>query len=244
LFNSDEEIGSPDSLALINTLFPGAKSGFVFEPGRIKNNSLVTARKGILTLGIEIKGRPAHAGSAPEKGINAITEAARIILALNALNDPDEGITIGCNVIHGGVAANVVAEHCILEVDIRYRLPEQKAVLDAALEVLLASPSASGATITSRIRHGRPPLVKTTASDKLFEYYSRVSKRLGLPCGEVTSGGVSDANFLSHLGIPVLDGVGAIGDHSHTQKEYTVKKTITKRIEIFCTFMAEQIAAA
>ena len=241
LFNSDEEIGSPDSQALIKTLFSGAKAGFVFEPARIENNSLVTARKGILSLEIEIRGRPAHAGTAPEKGINAITEAARAVLALDALNDDKEGITVACNVIHGGVASNVVADHCLLEVDIRYWLPEQKLALDVAIGKMFDTPTASGATIVYRVLHGRPPLVKTEASEKLYQKYRQTAEALGMVCGEVASGGVSDANFLSHLGIPVLDGVGAVGDHSHTKKEYTIKQSILDRVMIFCLLMAQEI---
>ena len=241
LFNSDEEIGSLDSQSLFKGLFSGAIAGFVFEPARIENGSLVTERKGILSLEIEIKGRPAHAGTAPEKGINAVVEAAHIVLALDTLNDREKGVLVGCNVIHGGVAPNVVAEYCLLEVDVRYWLPEQKVALDAAIERILAAPTVPGATITYKVLHGRPPMVKTEASTKLYQKYKKVAESLGMVCGEVASGGVSDANFLSHLGIPVLDGVGAIGDHSHTKKEYTIKHSILDRISIFCLLMAQEI---
>ncbi len=241
LFNSDEEIGSLDSQPLFKGLFLGAIAGFVFEPARIENGSLVTERKGILSLEIEIKGRPAHAGTAPEKGINAITEAARVVLALDTLNNDKGGVTIACNVIHGGVASNIVADRCLLEVDIRYWLPEQKTALDVEIEKILAAPTVSGATIVYKVLHGRPPLVKREASAKLYQKYKKVAESLGMVCGEVATGGVSDANFLSHLGIPVLDGVGAVGDHSHTKKEYTIKHSILDRISIFCLLMAQEI---
>jgi len=238
-FNSDEEIGSPDSKALIQTLFVGAKAGFVFEPGRIEQNSLVTARKGIFGLSVEITGKPSHAGSSPEKGVNAIVEAARIVLALEALNDYTEGITVGCNVIEGGVAANVVAPFCRISVDVRYQFPAQEQRLREEIESIFLAPTDNGASVSYTILHDRPPLVKTEASQKLYQQYKRISESLGLACGEVSSGGGSDANFLSAMGIPVIDGVGAVGNHSHTKEEYTLKSSIPDRIKIFCLLMIE-----
>jgi len=230
LFNSDEEIGSPDSEEIIKRVFAGAKAGFVFEPGRIERNSLVTSRKGIFGLSIEIEGRPSHAGTAPEKGINAIVEAARIVTELERLNVPDKGISVGSNTIEGGVAVNVVAPHCTIGVDARYALSEQRDPLITAIKEIVESPSVTGATVRYKMLHGRPPLEKTEASEVLYQRYRKISESLDLVCGEVSSGGGSDANFLSAMGIPVIDGVGAVGNHSHTKEEYTLKSSIIDRI--------------
>ena len=241
LFNSDEEIGSPDSEEIIKTIFVGAKAGFVFEPGRIENNSLVTSRKGIFGLSVEVTGKPSHAGTAPERGINAIVEAARIITALEKLNDLEKGISVGCNMIEGGVAVNVVAPSCTIGVDARYIRPTQKEQLVAAIEEILTAPAATGATVAYQVLHGRPPLEKTEASEKLYQHYKSISESLGIGCAELATGGGSDANFLSAMGIPVIDGVGAVGNHSHTKEEYTVKSSIIERIKIFCLLMVQEI---
>lgn len=241
LFNSDEEIGSPDSEEIIREVFVGAKAGFVFEPGRIADNSLVTSRKGIFGLSVEIVGKPSHAGTAPQKGINAIVEAARIITELEELNDPESGISIGCNTIEGGVAVNVVAPRCVIAIDARYmRARQEKQMLDA-IEKIMSKPSSTGATASYRIVHGRPPLEKTEASERLYLHYKSISESLGIPCGELASGGGSDANLLSAMGIPVIDGVGAVGNHSHTKEEYTLKHSILERIRIFCLLMIEKM---
>ena len=241
LFNSDEEIGSLDSKEIIQDVFIGAKGGFVFEPGRIKDNSVVTARKGVFGLKIEIEGKASHSGTAPEKGMNAVVEAARIITLLDALNDHPHGISIGCNVVQGGIATNVVAPFCQISVDARYVEPEQEEMLLAHIIAILTAPSQTGAKITYKIQHGRPPMVKTEASDILYQRYKKVSESLGIPCGEMATGGGSDANFLSAMGIPVIDGVGAVGNHSHTKQEYTIKHSILDRIKIFTLLMAEEI---
>jgi len=241
LLNSDEEIGSLDSKELIQSIFVGAKGGFVFEPGRLKENSVVTARKGVFGLEITVEGKASHSGTAPQKGINAVVEAARIITALDALNDHEHGISIGCNMIQGGIAANVVAPQATLTVDARYIHSEQEEELLTRIITILTAPTQTGAKVTYRIQHGRPPLVKTEASERLYQRYKKVSESLGIPCGEIATGGGSDANFLSAMGVPVIDGVGAIGDNSHTTQEYTIKHSILDRIKIFTLLMAEEL---
>lgn len=241
LFNSDEEIGSYDSKEIIYNVFSGAKAGFVFEPGRLENNSIVTGRKGIFGLLIDIEGKPSHAGVAPWNGINAIVEAARIVTELEGLNDYDNGISVGCNTIEGGIAANVVAPRCKIGVDARYVAPEQKTLLENQISKILEQPTETGAKVSYEILHGRPPLVKTEASEALYYKYRAVSESLSITCGELATGGGSDANYLSAMGIPVIDAVGAVGDGSHTKKEYTIKGSVLDRIKIFCILMSKEM---
>jgi len=244
LFNSDEEIGSFDSEELIRDIFSGAKAGFVFEPGRIEGPSVVTARKGILNAEIHITGKSAHSGVEPWNGVNAIVEAAHVIIALEKLNDYEWGISVGCNLINGGTAMNVVAPDCILGLDIRYRERDQKTVLTQAIEAMVTMPTDPKISMAYHVLHDRPPMQKSAQSDLLYQKYKFVSESLGLACGEASTGGGSDANTLSDMGIPVIDGVGGVGNFSHTKKEYTIKSSIFERIEIFCIFMAEEIAKA
>jgi len=131
----------------------------------------------------------------------------------------------------------------MLAVDIRYARPDQERVLLAAIESILEAPTVTGSVVTHTFKHGRPPMEKTEASEALYGVYRRVSERLGIVCGEKATGGVSDANFLSAMGIPVIDGVGAVGDGSHTREEYTLKHSIVDRIKIFTLLMAEKIEA-
>jgi len=244
LFNSDEEIGSFDSEEIIRGIFSGAKAGFVFEPGRIEGASVVTARKGILNAEIHIAGKPAHSGVEPWNGVNAIVEAAHVIIALEKLNNYERGISVGCNLINGGTAMNVVAPNCTLGLDIRYQEADQKTVLTQAIEAVVSAPIDPKISMTYHVLHDRPPMLKTAASDVLYQKYKSISESLGLACGEASTGGGSDANTLSDMGIPVIDGVGGVGNFSHTKKEYTIKRSILERIEIFCNFMAEEIAKA
>jgi len=241
LFNSDEEIGSFDSEALMRTLFVGAKAGFVFEPGRLEGSSVVVARKGVINAEIRIEGKPAHAGVEPENGLNAIVEAAHLILALEQLNDYEAGLTVGCNLIEGGIAANVVAPSCKIGIDVRYWEPRQKEALDQAIAQCVSTPANPKVSVTYHLLHDRPPMQETDASKLLYQKYKSVSESLGIACGRARTGGGSDANTLSDMGIPVIDGVGAIGNNSHTKKEYTVKQTILDRIKIFCLFMVQEM---
>jgi glutamate carboxypeptidase len=240
LFNSDEEIGSYDSWDIITNEFCKARAGFVFEPGRmIDGYSIVTARKGGISIDIEIEGKAAHAGVEPQNGINAITAAAKIILKLNKLNDFENGITVGCNVINGGIVKNTVAPYCKIGVDVRYVKKEQYQQIMKDIEKILYEPNSEGAKVSYVIEHQRPPFEKTDASKKLYQLYKKIADEIGIECNEVATGGGSDANILSDCGVPCLDGLGAIGNFSHTKKEFTIKETIPKKIEHTVKFMEQ-----
>ena len=241
LFNSDEEIGSYDSWDIMVKEFCQAKGGFIFEPGRMDGYSIVTARKGGISIDIDIEGKAAHAGVEPQKGINAITAAAEIILKLNKLNDYQNGITLGCNVINGGIVKNTVAPFCKIGVDIRYVKKEQYQQIMKDFEKVLFEPNSVEAKVSYTIEHQRPPFEKTPASKKLYKLYKQTADEIGMECNETATGGGSDANILSDCGVPCLDGLGAVGNFSHTKKEFTVKETIPKKIELFVKFMEKLI---
>ncbi len=241
LFNSDEEIGSYDSLDIMKNEFSKAKAGFVFESCRVDGYSIVTARKGGISLDIDIKGKAAHAGVEPQKGINAITTAAKIILKLNRLNDFKNGITLGCNVIQGGIVKNTVAPFCKIGVDIRYVKKEQYRQIMKDFENILYEPNDEGTEISYTIEHQKVPLEKTPASQELYKLYKQTADEIGIKCNETATGGGSDANILSDFGVPCLDGLGAVGNFSHTTKEFTIKESIPKKIEHFVKFIEKLI---
>lgn len=236
LFNSDEEISSPISRDIIEAELKDAKGGFVFESGRIPGDMIVTTRKGVIGLDIEVIGKPSHAGESPSTGINAIVDAAIIIGKLNSLNSAAKGVSVQCTEISGGTARNVVPDRCKIGVDIRVPDLEKQAQLLQEINHLLDDAS----FVTSQVQYGikikRPPFVKTEKSIKLIGKYLDVAASLGFQIQETSSGGVSDANNLSSFGVPVLDGLGALGNFPHTKKEYMVKPSLLDRLIIFSSF--------
>ncbi len=241
LFNSDEEISSPVSKHIIEAELKNAKGGFVFESGRVPGDMIVTTRKGVIGLDIDVVGKPSHAGESPNSGINAIVDAATIIERLNSLNSVAEGVSIQCTEISGGTARNVVPDHCHIGVDIRVpNLEKQDQLLDA-INQLLKDEGFVNSQIRYEIKVKRPPFVKTEESTKLINSYLTVASALGFQIQETSSGGVSDANNLSSFGVPVIDGLGALGDYPHTKREYMVRQSLLDRLVVFSSFFYELI---
>ncbi|MCD6582025.1 MAG: M20/M25/M40 family metallo-hydrolase [Desulfuromusa sp.] len=241
LFNSDEEISSPVSKHIIETELKNAKGGFVFESGRVPGDKIVTSRKGVIGLDIDVIGKPSHAGESPSTGINAIVDAATIVDRLNSLNGVAAGVSIQCTEITGGTARNVVPDHCHIGVDIRVPdLEKQTQTLNDVAQILEAE-NLVNSQIQYKIKVKRPPFVKTEKSAKLIEKYINTASDLGFQIQETSSGGVSDANNLSSFGVPVIDGLGALGNFPHTQKEYMVKQSLLDRLVVFSSFFYELI---
>jgi glutamate carboxypeptidase len=236
LFNSDEEIGSIDSKEIIQAEFIGAKAAFIFEPGR-SNGEIVTRRKGIGTLDIDVIGKAAHSGVAPWDGINSLLASCDIIKKLEALNDYKKGIIVGCNQLNSGVARNVVPAYSKIFVDIRFEAMIQKETLFKNIQDILNEKNSYGVQIKYKLELNRPPLEISKESIKISQLYKETSKNLGYDCEELSTGGGSDGNFLSSMGIPTIDGLGAVGDFSHTKKEYTKKDSLIYRTKIFVLFM-------
>ncbi|HIP12501.1 MAG TPA: M20 family peptidase [Arcobacter sp.] len=236
LFNSDEEIGSTDSQEIIEKEFINAKAGFIFEPGRPKGE-IVTRRKGIATLDVEVIGKPAHSGVAPWDGINSLLASCEIIQKLEALNDYENGIIVGCNQLNCGIARNVVPPHSKILVDVRFEAMSQKDILFGKIKNILTEKNGVGAEVKYNLKLNRPPLEMTKESSLLSKLYRNTSKQVGYDCEEISTGGGSDGNFLSAMGIPTIDGLGAVGDFSHTKKEYIKKESLVYRTKIFVLFM-------
>lgn len=241
LFNSDEEISSPVSKHIIEAELKDAKGGFVFESGRVPGDMIVTTRKGVIGLDIDVIGKPSHAGESPSIGINAIVDAATIINKLNSLNGVASGVSVQCTEITGGTARNVIPDRCHIGVDIRVPDLEKQAQTLNDVAKVLAGENLVNSQIQYEINVKRPPFVKTEKSVKLIEKYINKASDLGFQIQETSSGGVSDANNLSSFGVPVIDGLGALGGFPHTKKEYMVKRSLLDRLVIFCSFFYELI---
>lgn len=225
LITSDEELGSPTSDALIEETAKPARAALVLEPAA--GAALKTARKGVSVYEIEITGKEAHAGLEPERGVNALTELAHVVIALEAIADPGAGTTVTPSVARAGTATNVVPAIAVVEVDVRAAEPEEQTRIDDAVRAL--TPHDPRASIAVRGGINRGPMPKR-ASAELFARASRLAAELGLPKLDGTAvGGGSDGNFTAALGIPTLDGLGAVGGGAHARSEHIVVSMMAER---------------
>ncbi len=226
--NPDEEIGSPTSTPHIRELAPGMDATLVLECARA-NGDIVSARKGILDLRIEVRGRAAHAGVEPEKGRSAILEAARIVTELHALNGRWPGVTVNVGVIRGGTRPNVVAESCSLEVDLRGITREALVTAEAEIRRLAAATRVPDTSVVFEEMARWWPMERLERSERLVAHAKGVAQALGFEIDDASAGGASDANTTSGMGIPSLDGLGPIGGNDHSPAEYLVVDSIVPR---------------
>jgi glutamate carboxypeptidase len=226
--NPDEEIGSPTSTPIIRELAGGVDAAFVFECARA-NGDIVSSRKGIVDARITIHGRAAHAGVEPEKGRSAILAASHLVPALHALTGRWPGVTCNVGVIHAGTRPNVVAEEARLEVDLRAIRGEDLDAAVAAVRELMAAPAVPDVTMDMETMASWRPMEKLERSGRLVDTAVALAGRLGFPLRDAATGGASDANTTSGLGIPSLDGLGPVGGNDHAPGEYLEVDSIVPR---------------
>ncbi|PYS40117.1 MAG: hypothetical protein DMG14_11615 [Acidobacteria bacterium] len=226
LLTSDEEIGSTSSRALIESEASRCRAIFVLEPS-LPGGALKTARKGIGRFTVKAIGRAAHAGIDPEKGVNAIEEIARQILKLQTMSDAGRGTTVTVGVVQGGTRSNVVPAEATAEVDVRIASAEEAGRVAKMIQGL--SPELSGARLEIRGGINRPPMVRNTETARLFEAARAIAAQLGVDLQEGATGGASDGNFTSALGIPTLDGLGAVGGGAHSIDEWVDLESLPLR---------------
>jgi glutamate carboxypeptidase len=241
LLSCDEESGSTTSRDLIASEAAHCAAVFVVEPS-LPGGKAKTARKGIASYEVIARGVSAHAGLDPEKGVSAITELARHILALNALNDSKEGISVNVGVISGGTLSNVVAAEARAGVDVRFRTIAQGEDISRRIEAM--QPVQSGAQIEIRGGIMRPPLERTPAVVALFNRARSIAGHLGFDLGEGSSGGASDGNFTAAQGIPTLDGLGVEGDGAHAAHEHIVVADLPRRAALITALLTTPLMEA
>ncbi|MGN6579245.1 MAG: M20 family metallopeptidase [Bordetella sp.] len=236
----DEETGTHASRSQIEKLAASAKYCFVCEPARAETGMCVTARKGTGMLRLDVKGMPAHAGVAHQKGRSAIKEMAHQVLALEAITDYERGITVSVGTISGGTVTNTVPERCRCVVD--FRVPDMAAadyVLRRMRELCAVGPDTE---LDIDVELNRPPMVKTASSAALLDKARSFAKTAGFELNDAPmTGGGSDANFTSAMGVPTLDGLGADGDGAHTLQEYILVSTLEQRTK-FWHLLLKQLA--
>jgi glutamate carboxypeptidase len=226
--NPDEEIGSPSSTPHIREIAAAADVCLVLECARA-NGDIVSSRKGILDARITVHGRAAHAGVEPEKGRSAILAAAELVTRLHALNGRWAGVTINVGVIGGGTRPNVVAERCSLEVDVRAIRRADLEAAEAEIRSVLGSLAVPDVTAELEPMARWWPMEKLERSGRLVEHAQAVARQLGFEVRDAATGGASDANTTSGMGIASLDGLGPIGGMDHSPAEYLEVASIVPR---------------
>ena len=234
-WDSDEEVGSFASRKWIEAEARKSDAVFVLEPSLGPRGHLKTERKGVGTGELIVHGRAAHAGVDPEAGVNAVHELALQIAQLMKMHQPAKGVTIQATVISGGTATNVVPSEARAQVDIRCARLADVARVNKQLRAL--RPILPGAKLEVSGGINRPPLERTPAVEKLFHHAQRLARELGFKLGEASTGGGSDGNFTAALGIPTLDGLGAVGDGAHSEKEHVVLRTLPERAALLAALL-------
>lgn len=228
LLNSDEELGSPSSMPHILQYAKMADNVLVLEPPVGLEGALKTARKGAAIFKIRIKGKSAHAGAEPEKGISALQELAFQILNLHSLNDFDKGTTVNVGLAGGGTRSNVVAEHAWAEIDVRIATMSEAERITGIIRSL--KPSIKGIEMEVEGGINRPPMERTAKIVRLFHHARGIaSSELGFDLSESATGGFSDGNLTAALDVPTLDGLGAVGAGGHSENEFILVEHLPKR---------------
>ena len=230
---TDEETGSATSKKLIERLAKDADAVLVFESaidGKVK-----TGRKGTSMYQISVTGKAAHAGLEPEKGINATTELAKLVLQITDLANPAFGTTVVPTVMQAGTTTNTVPAQAKLDIDIRSFTMAELQRVDTAIKSLTSS--VAQVEITGGI--SRPPL-EIASTKELYEKLEVVAKRLGMPeIGHASVGGASDGNLAAAAGAKVLDGLGAVGVGAHAPTESILLSAVEPRIKLVSAFITE-----
>lgn len=226
LWTTDEEIGSWTSRAAIETEALRSRAALVFEPS-LPGGALKTRRKGCGQYELVVRGRAAHAGVDPERGVSAIGELARQIGAIEALQDLERGVSVNVGLVSGGTRPNVVAEEARAIIDVRAPSKADADRVDAALRGL--TPRASGATLSIEGGFERPPMERTAETARLVALAREAAADIDLPLEEGGTGGGSDGNFCAALGVPTLDGLGAEGDGAHALHEHVLLRSLVPR---------------
>jgi len=236
LCSSDEEIGSHTSREHIERLAKESALVLVME-GALLDGSLKTWRKGVGGFWIKVKGRAAHSGGAHQDGRNAIEEMAHQVITIQKLTDYEKQTTVNVGVINGGTVSNVVPEEARIEVDVRVMQPGEWERIEA--EVKNLKPVLDGTTIEVTGGLNRPPMPFDDLMKSTFEKAKSIAAQIGMNLTAGGTGGASDGNFVAPLGIPVLDGMGAVGEGYHSDREYIFTNSMEQKAKLIASLIHE-----
>jgi len=235
LLNGDEEIGSPASRPITENLARQCSAVYVLEPAQ--GPAYKTARKGIGDWHIAVKGVAAHAGVDFAKGANALRELARVIETVSGWTDLKRGLTVSVGVAAGGSKSNVVPAHAQAEIDVRIpRLGDGPRIARKFAALQPADPRCT-LTVTGGIN--RPPMERSRGTVRLFRKAQSLASDLGFELHEASTGGGSDGNFTAALGIPTLDGMGAVGEGAHAAHESVLIEHLAPRTALLAAMLID-----
>ena len=229
--NSDEEIGSPSSRPLIRELAGQSDAVLVLEPGRAEE-TVVSSRRGCGQYRVEVHGLSAHAGVEPQRGRNAILELSYQVQKMQALNGIIPGTTLSVGIIRGGERTNVVPDYAYFDMDVRASDQESLKALETAMRQVTLQNRLQGTSITLSGSMLCQPFERNQTNERLVKLVKAAGSELGLKIQDVGSGGASDANTTSAMGIPTLDGLGAGGGLAHNPGEYIELDYLPTRIAL------------
>ncbi len=227
LLVSDEEVGSESSRKITENLALQSAAVLVLEPAYGLKGALKTARKGVGEYGIKITGRAAHSGLDFEKGESAVIELAKQILAISNMVDLKRGITLNVGIVRAGTRSNVIPSEASAFVDVRVPTMKDAAAMDKKLRKLKPANPHCKIEVLGAIN--RPPMERNASIASLYQRASHIAKELGWHLEEAAVGGGSDGNFTAAMGIPTLDGLGAVGEGAHASHESVVIAELPRR---------------
>lgn len=241
LVTGDEELGSPSSRALIEEEARYASAALVLEASA-DAGALKTERKGVSLYDVRVRGRAAHAGLEPERGVNATVELAHQVLTVAALGDPAQGTTVTPTATRSGTTTNTVPAEGSFSVDVRVRSLAEQTRVDDAMRAL--APALPGSSLEVTGGPNRPPL-EAAASAALLDRARALAVRLSLPALRTAAvGGASDGNFTAGVGTPTLDGLGAVGGGAHADHEHVQVDTLPGRAALLAALIDELLAGS
>lgn len=235
LLDTDEEVGSETGRPIIEATARECEAVLVLEPAQTLAGRLKTSRKGVGDFTIRVRGRASHAGVDFEKGHSAILELARQLLEVAKFTNIKRGITVNPGVIRGGTRTNVVAAEAVAEVDIRVARAADAKELEQKFAALKAVDPGCSIEVTGGLN--RPPMERTAGTIRLFGIARKQALALGFVLNEASTGGGSDGNFTSALGIPTLDGLGAVGEGAHAASESIVLEELPRRTALLASLI-------
>jgi glutamate carboxypeptidase len=235
LWTSDEETGSTTSRALIEREARRSSAVLVLEPASGLDGRVKTERKAVGTAELTVTGRAAHAGINPEEGVNAIHELALQIGRIARLNNAQRGITVSATMVEGGTRSNVIPANARAILDLRARRASDMRTLERRLHAL--RPILPGAQLAVRGGFSRPPLERRNSA-ALFARARELARAMGRALDETSTGGGSDGSFTAALGVPTLDGLGAVGEGAHGANENVLVDALPERAALLASLLA------
>lgn len=235
---SDEEISDRHSTDLMRMACDGCDSVLVLEGAR-DDGSLVGSRKGGSWYRLSARGHSAHAGVEPEKGRNAVVELAYQIIQFQSLNGWREGVTINIGRITGGTAANVVPDYAEVTLDLRFLHNEDRRATEARWHEMMQKRCVPGVELTLEVdSDGRDPMECLPENQILIRCAREIAAEIGFKLDAIPTGGISDANYVSGFGYPVLDGLGPVGGLDHSPNEYFELDSVAPRVALLAGLIA------